>query len=752
MMNKLCRVMVLIQGVTLFSFQVQAQGTQADYERSNRWFELTANKVFKAKIEPNWISGSDQFWYVNQLGQGKKEFWVVDCKAATWKPAFDHLKLASELARTLKKEVSAEKLPFDTIEFSEDRKTIAFRIGEELFRVNLEDSSIQSSAKVPPKPAPEPPRNRNTRGFRGNGENRIQGTQSPNGQLVALIRDQNVYLRENNRELQLSFDGTFGDPYTGEFFWSPDSKSLIAVQTRLATTRQVTLIESSPRDQLQPKVQTNPYAKPGDALPKPMFRLFDIKSKKMISFTDTLCPNPYEMHGIRWAADSSEFYGIYNERGHQVLRLLAIDAKTGSVRTVVEDVSKTFVHYSGKQFVHFLPKTNELIWMSERSGWNHLYLIDIQSGKVKNAITKGDWVVRGVEWVDESKREIGISLSGLDTKQDPYHLHFARISFDGKEFSKLTEADGNHGIQLSPNRNYFIDTYSRIDLAPAIELRSVETGKKILELEKANTTNLKSINFPIPERFTAKGRDDQTDIWGVIYRPSNFDPAKKYPVIEQIYAGPHSSHVPKSFMGGTSAQAHAELGFIVVQIDGMGTSNRSKAFHDVCWKNIGDAGFPDRIKWIKAAAAKYPQMDLKRVGIYGGSAGGQNAMRALIAHHDVYHVAVADCGCHDNRMDKIWWNEQWMGWPVGQHYSESSNVDQAHRLQGKLLLIVGELDHNVDPASTMQVVNALIKANKDFELIVIPGADHGAAGTPYGSRRQKDFLVRNLLGVEPRAK
>ena len=249
----------------------------------------------------------------------------------------------------------------------------------------------------------------------------------------------------------------------------------------------------------------------------------------------------------------------------------------------------------------------------------------------------------------------------------------------------------------------------------------------------------------------AKDRDSSTDIWGVIFRPSNFDPAKTYPVVENIYAGPHGHFVPKAFRAASGEQAFAELGFVVVRIDGMGTNWRSRAFHDVCWKNIGDAGFPDRIRWIQAAAAKYPQMDLsKGVGIYGGSAGGQNTMRGMTEYPDFYTVGVADCGCHDNRMDKIWWNEAWMGWPVGPHYAAQSNVTNAHKLEGKILLVVGELDKNVDPSSTMQVANALIKADKDFDLLVVPGAGHGAAESPYGRRRRADFFVRNLLGVEPR--
>jgi dipeptidyl aminopeptidase/acylaminoacyl peptidase len=267
-----------------------------------------------------------------------------------------------------------------------------------------------------------------------------------------------------------------------------------------------------------------------------------------------------------------------------------------------------------------------------------------------------------------------------------------------------------------------------------------------MEVERADASALLASGWRPPERFVAKGRDGATDIYGVIHRPKEIDPRRKYPVIESIYAGPQGAFVPKAFRSGYSQEELAELGFVVVQIDGMGTSNRSKKFHDVCWKNLGDAGFPDRRLWIQAAAERYPYMDLSRVGIYGGSAGGQNAVRGLLAHGDFYKVGVADCGCHDNRMDKIWWNELWMGWPVGPHYEEQSNVTQAHRLEGRLLLIVGELDRNVDPASTMQLVNALIRADKDFDLLLVPGAGHGAGGSPYGRRRQREFFVRELLG------
>jgi dipeptidyl aminopeptidase/acylaminoacyl peptidase len=285
------------------------------------------------------------------------------------------------------------------------------------------------------------------------------------------------------------------------------------------------------------------------------------------------------------------------------------------------------------------------------------------------------------------------------------------------------------------------------------ELRRTADRSLVATLERVDLSDLVKAGWKAPEVFTAKGRDGQSDIWGLIFRPTSFDPARRYPVIENIYAGPHGSHVPKSFSAFSGSQAQAELGFIVVQIDGMGTSNRSKAFHDVAWQNLGDAGFPDRILWHKAAAAKYPSYDITRVGIYGGSAGGQNSMGALLFHPDFYKVAVSYAGCHDNRMDKIWWNEQWMGYPIGPQYSASSNVDHAGRLQGKLLLVVGELDTNVDPASTMQVVSALLKANKTFDLLVVPGENHNAArgGTygRYGQRKQYDFFVQHLLGAMP---
>jgi dipeptidyl aminopeptidase/acylaminoacyl peptidase len=330
--------------------------------------------------------------------------------------------------------------------------------------------------------------------------------------------------------------------------------------------------------------------------------------------------------------------------------------------------------------------------------------------------------------------------------QDPYFLHYYRINFDGTGLVAFTEGNGTHSISWSPDRRYYVDTYSRVDMPPVVELRRA-SDRRILALEKGDMSAALATGWRPPEVFVSKGRDGATDIWGIIVRPYTFDSSRKYPVIEQIYAGPQGSFVPKGWGGGQGLISTAELGFVLVQIDGMGTSNRSKAFHEVAWKNLGDAGFPDRILWHKAAAAEYPWYDATRVGIYGGSAGGQNALGALLFHGDFYDAAFSSSGCHDNRMDKIWWNELWMG-EVGPHYDASSNVVHADKLTGHLFLAVGEHDTNVDPSSTMQVVNKLVVAGKDFDLLVVPNGGHGATGTN-GTRKRNDFFVRWLQGVSP---
>ena len=579
------------------------------------------------------------------------------------------------------------------------------------------------------------------------------------GKYEAFVQNFNVFIKPKGDQpaYPISFDGSEDNYYSlRSFAWSPDSKKLAAYHTRPGYDRLVTYIESSPTDQIQPKHSTIHYNKPGDTLDIAFPVLFDVATKQQTDIDHTLFPNPYDISEPVWWKDSRGFTFEYNQRGHQAYTVIEVNAQTGKTRPLISETTKTFFYYSnlgpglsaGRRYRHDINDGKEIIWASERDGWEHLYLYDGVTGKVKNQITKGDWLVRNVDYVDDAKRQIYFETGGIVPGQDPYFTQLYRINFDGTGMTKFTDANGMHTVSFSHDHKFYVDTWQRVDLAPVAQLRRTSDQKVVMDLDKGDTSALLAAGFKFPEVFVAKGRDGKTDIWGTITRPLNIDPSKKYPVIESIYAGPQGSFVPKTFSAIAPDQALAELGFIVVHIDGMGTSNRSKAFHDVAFKNLGDAGFPDRILWHKAVAAKYPYYDISRVGIFGTSAGGQSALGALLFHPEFYKVSVTNSGCHDNRMDKMWWNEQWMSWPVGPQYAASSNVDNAYRLQGKVLIIVGEMDTNVDPASSLQVVNALVKAHKHFDMLYVPGQNHGV-GILANEHYRDDYFVHNLLGVEP---
>ena len=741
---------VRLGGIALLSIILPviagAQGTVADYERSNNLRSRYEGLVVNIAERANWIGDTSRFWYRKSV-KGGYEFVLFDAQTLARKPAFDHARLAASLsAASGDKKVTALALPFPTITFVDQEQAIEFIISDVKWKCDLTGYSCAKSEA--------PDRLRPRGGLAGPRYNQADpSVPSPDKKWEAYINNYNVFIRATGQKkdvFPLSLDGSEGNYYMiPSTAWSPDSQKLVVYRVRPGFRRKIHHVESSPTDQIQPKYSSMDYAKPGDALDIPRPVLFLIESKKQLIVDDALFANPYEISRPEWRNDSRSFTFEYNQRGHQVFRVIDVDAATGRPRAVISEEPKTFFSYSGKKYRRDLQDGKEIIWMSERDGWNHLYLYDGVTGTVKNQITKGNWVVRSVEKVDDVKRQVWFQASGMYPGRDPYFIHYYRINFDGTGLLALTEGDGNHLVSFSKDMKYYVDAWSRVDQPPISQLRRTDESRPIAELERGNIDELLKAGWPAPEVFTALGRDGKTEIWGVIYRPTNFDPLKKYPVVEYIYAGPHGSFVPKSFsVLNERTQYLAELGFIVVQIDGMGTSNRSKAFHDVAWKNIGDAGFPDRILWHQAVAAKYPYYDITRVGIFGNSAGGQNSLGALLFHPEFYKVCVSSCGCHDNRMDKIWWNEQWMGWPIGPEYSAASNVVNADKLRGKLLLIVGEMDSNVDPASTMQVVNALIKSNKSFDLLVIPGGGHGEGGQ-YGARKRNDFFVHHLLGVEP---
>ena len=722
-----------------------AQGTVEDYKRAySLRGKFSSDKVYYSGVSPRWIGNTHTFWYVRHTPEGNR-YVKVDADKQTRTDLFNHDKLAVALTKTVGRDVNSKKLNLQSLSVNERLDTLRFQYDGKNFIYAIKKNKLKDEGRIH-----YPQRGRQRHWMEVDDEKGGRPLVSPDGKHEAFIKNDNIYIRNraNGRERALSIDGTQGNYYSSYIQWSPDSRYVFSARIRPAEKRYVYYVESSPKDQLQPKLHKQEYAKPGDELRSKHPCIYEVETGRAVIPSTELFEKQYELFWFRWNEQGTGVTFEYNERGHQIYRLLELSVETGKVRTVVEEKSNTFVNHQ-RMYRRFLRGGNELIWMSERDNYNHLYLYDYATGSVKNQITKGPWYVREVLHVDEAARQIYFTGSGMVKNEDPYLIRYYRINFDGSGLTCLTPDEGNHSVTFSRDRKYLVDVHSLVDRAPEAAVRRVSDGSLVMPLEKADISRLEDEGWRAPEVFMAKGRDGKTDIWGIIVRPTNFDPTKKYPIIEYIYAGPGSHYVPKSFFTyDYNMTALAELGFIVVQLDGMGTSVRSKEFEDVCYKNLKDAGFPDRKAWIRAAAEKYPYMDIDRVGIFGASAGGQESMTAVLLHPEFYKAAYSSCGCHDNRMDKIWWNEQWLGYPIGEQYKEGSNVENAHLLSRPLMLVVGELDDNVDPASTMQVVNALVKANKDFELVVLPGVGH-TMGESYGEHKRYDFFVRHLLGVNP---
>ena len=565
---------------------------------------------------------------------------------------------------------------------------------------------------------------------------------SPDRRDSICHRDNNLWL--NGR--QLTTDGTPFDYYSAWGSFSPDGHYYATVRIQPAPKHYVYYVESSPKGRVEPVLHKQEYAKPGDSLNYRVPVIVDVRTGRVARPATTLFAHQYEVTMPQWDQNSRTVTFHFNERGHKTYRVLEMDLEA-NVRTLIEEKEEKYVNYTRLQR-RDLSDGRRILWTSERDGYNHLYLYDRSTGRLSQ-LTHGQWNVREIQHIDERRGIVYFSANGMNTREDPYLIHYYKVRLDGRHLTALTPEEGHHQAVYTDDMAYLIDTYSTVTQPPVSVLRSAKDGRILTTLETADISALQATGWRMPEVFCAPGRDGVTPMWGIILRPSNFDPSRRYPVIEYIYSGPGDQYVPKSWREWYWGMAElAELGFIVVQVDGMTTSWRSKAFEEVCYKNLKDAGLPDRIAWIKAAARKYPYIDADRVGIYGCSAGGQNALSAVLFHGDFYKAAYAACGCHDNRMDKIWWNEQWMSYPVDSSYAACSNVENAWRLERPLMLVVGELDDNVDPASTMQVAAALQRAGKDFELVVIPGAHH-TMGEAFGDHKRMDFFVRHLLGVTP---
>ncbi|OFC70228.1 peptidase S9 [Alteromonas confluentis] len=727
--------------------------TKSDFDASVKLRENWITKTRDLMFPVSWLNEKHEFAY-RQSVEGGFGYFVQHAETGKIRPAFDQEALAQALSKAAGEEMSALMLPFETFRFNHDETAIQFSLHYEPWECELATMHCAERSFGDARP----------RGFGVVRDLRVSRADavitSGNGELNVTEDGYNLLISDaNGNQLYRTTDGVKDNFYDiDSISFSPDGQALSTMKVVPGEPRYVTRVVSSPEDQVQPKVVTQLYPKPGDKVDFDQPVIIDLKTKKQFVIAPDRIPGAYEMRIYGWHKNSDSIIVRYLQRGHQREEMLQMDRSNGAVHAMVSETAETFI-YGWTGFFHDVDNAGkEIIWRSERDGWAHLYLINGETGEVKQQITEGEFVVRDVQKVDEENRQIYFSANGMNKDEDPYFIHDYRINFDGTDLVALTPEKANHEVYFSDDMQYYIDIYSRVDLPNITKLYETGEATPIRTVAEADISELLDAGFQFPQTFVAKARDGKSDIWGLIIKPQNFDPNKTYPVIENIYAGPHDSFVPKSFWpfgyhsGGDKVigmQALANLGFIVVQMDGMGTANRSKAFHDVAWKNLGDSGFPDRILWHKAAAEKYPWYDISGgVGIYGGSAGGQSTLGALVFHPEFYSTGVAFAGCFDNRMDKIVWNEQWLGYPVDESYVASSGTEHAANMTGDLFIIVGEQDSNVDPASSMQVVNALIKAGKDFDLLVIPNGEHSAGRSTgpvdYAQRRQFAFFVEKM--------
>jgi len=748
----------LVFSVSFFCFVLKATGQQLQpyqptpaeiaerYKASTNRDGVAKNTIFKTSVQARWIRKGTAFWYANRLKDSMMEYLLVHAASGKKSPLFIVEKLAAELSKATGTTIDPRRLFLEGLSLNEAGTLGSFGFNKKFFQYEISKNKLYTIEALPKNELPDRRRFNRRRSF---WENYQTGSLSPDKKYTAYIKNHNVFIQpvgDSAAAIQYTQNGSEGHPY-GSLAWSPDSKNLVGYHIRPVVDSNnyhiVTSVPGTTRGQLK----SYAYKQPGDPFTTYEMFVFSVPKRNSIK-VNTPIRDFYDAPYLFWTKDRTHFYYEKIDRGHQRYRLIEVNVANGQTRNILDEQTKTFI-YDDRIFTQYLAETSEFIHTSEENGWQHIYLIDAVNGKQKNQITIGNYVVKNVDSIDAVKRQIWFSARGVNEGEDVYHTHYFRIDFDGKNLVDLTPELADHSISFSPDKKYYLDTYSTLNTAPQTVLRLTATGKKIADIERADISAYLSVVKRLPTRFVAKGRDGTTDIYGAVFLPTEFDSSMRYPIVENIYAGPQDSYVPVGFMPYRGEmQSLADLGFIVVQIDGMGTANRSKAFHDVCWQNLADAGFPDRILWMKALAAKYPFADTTRVGLYGTSAGGQNALGALLFHPEWYKAAVASCGCHDNRVDKQCWNEQWMGYPMGPWYAEQSNVTHAAKLKGALLLMVGEEDDNVPPESTYRVADALIKANKTFEFLPLPGMKHTNGGA-YGEMRRKDFFVRHLFKAQP---
>jgi dipeptidyl-peptidase-4 len=730
--------------------------TIEDYAHAEKFLrQHTDSLVFGANVRPTWID-ENAFWYRNDIPEGY-EFVLVDAKKKQRNRAFDHEKLAAALSQATGKSHEPFKLPFQSIEFSDDRNSLTFAVDSTEYIYDILNNHCA----------------------KGEARKRMDRNSivSPDGTLAAIIREHNLWVRnlDTGEETQLTTDGVEDFGYATNnagwtkserpvLLWSPDSKKIASFQHDGRGVGEMYLVTTNVG---HPKLEAWKYPLPED---KEIFRIHRIvihvdgprivrlqmpPDQHRSTITDHIALRTGELADAEWSQDSTQLAFVSVSRDHKNVVLRMANPATGTVRDVLEEKVDTFFE-SGFNSVnwHVLPESNEVIWFSQRDDWGHLYLYDLKTGELKRRITEGKWNVLQVLRLDRDERVLYFTGAGRE-QGDPYFQYLYRVGLDGSDLQLLSPSNANHTISLSPSGDYFVDTHSTPVEPPISELRD-KAGRKLLTFETADISRLEKEGWKPPIPFSVKARDGETDLYGLMFKPTDFDPYKKYPIINYIYPGPQTGSVgSRSFSASRGdTQALAELGFIVVSLDAMGTPMRSKSFHAAYYGNMGDNGLPDQITGMKQLAERFPWIDIDRVGIYGHSGGGFASTDAILRYPDFFKVAVSGAGNHDNRSYEDDWGEKWQGLleanPDGTtNYDNQANQLLAKNLKGKLLLAHGTMDSNVPMYNTLLVVNELIAANKDFDLILFPNRGHGFGREPYMMRRRWDYFVKHLMGAEP---
>jgi dipeptidyl aminopeptidase/acylaminoacyl peptidase len=754
---------ILVLSAMLFcciAVRAQQGGTLTDNDYAHAESQLnygTSPYVDHSMALPTWLSG-DRFWYRVLTAEGS-EFILVNPAKGSRADAFDQAKLAAGLSAASGQAVTANHLPFGNFRFSDDGQSIRFRVAGKSWICHLQTYSVVADS---------------ARGGseEGGGGRRDMGELSPDGKKAAFIKEYNLWVRDivTGKETQLTTDGVKDFGYATDnagwkhsddaiLAWSPDSRKIATFQQDQRNLGEMYLVTTKVG---HPELRAWKYPLPGDKDIAMIQRvIINVDEPKVIRLQ--IAPDAHRgtlsddissgggFDDVDWSADGKQLAFVSTSRDHKDEKFRVADAETGVVREVFEEKTGTQFE-SGRTAIdwRFLPASNEIIWYSERDNWGHLYLYDAVTGKVKNQITKGDWLVSRLYKVDEKKRMLYFTVAGREA-ENPYFNQLYRVGFDGSHLELLTPEAGNHMINFSPGEEYFIDTYSKPDVAGVTVMRNLQ-GKVVTVVEKQDVSRLVATGWKPPIPFSVKAHDGLTDVYGLLFTPDKLDAGRKYPIIDHIYPGPQGGSVAGwNFLPSRGDdQALADLGFVVVEIEGTSNPFRSKSYHDMNYGNMADNTLPDQVAGIRQLAQRYSYIDTSRVGIWGHSGGGFATAGAMFRYPDFFKVGISESGNHDNRNYEDDWGERYDGLITNSDYDAQANQNLAKNLKGKLMLAHGLMDDNVPPSNTFLVIDALEKANKDYDLVVFPNSPHGYG--PFGSymmRRRWDYFVRNLAGMAP---